>query len=527
MGTALGNLLETYIGFVLLKRYKHFNPALTHIRDLLGVVVLGALLAPLASAMVGPMSMLAAGMISPPQLLTVMWRWWRGDVLGIAFLTPLTLLFAKNRPYFSERVTLKETALLWVGALFTGQMIFMGWMLPGIVLERAPELGWTFPFLFWAGLRTGRRNTALIQMLFMVQSMASAYLNIGFFSHEFANYGLTNFWFAAVMLSVAGLSLAILTDERRKALLQITLHAKVYALSSDGVVIVNAHNKIVSVNPSFTRITGYSAREVIGQNPRIYASGQHDQSFYQTMWNMISEKGRWDGEIWNRRKNGELFLEKLSIQTIKDADGRIVNHLGIFADITESRAAQDAVAHQAQHDFLTNLPNRLLFTDRFQQQLALARRNNTKFGLIYLDLDGFKAINDTHGHPVGDELLITVAQRMSTMVREIDTVCRFGGDEFAVLVSNVLHKSDVTAMADKLLDALVKPYALKAHTVRVTASLGLAIYPNHGHDMDTLVRAADDALLQAKEDGKNAWQFSAFGITTEEADEWARNESGK
>ncbi len=528
IGSATGNVLETFFGYVLIKRLKHFKPTLPRLQDLFAVTLLGGMVASTASAMVGSLAMLAAGMIPSEILPSVMLRWWRGDVLGIAFITPLILLFASRRPYLSARVTVIETTAVWVCAAIAGQMILLGWIPPGVRLERAPELGWMLPVLLWAGLRTGRRNTALIQLLFISQCIASTYLNVGFFANEFERYGLSNFWFAAVMMSLVGLSVAILMDERLKALLQTSLHAKIYGLSSDGVVIVNALNQIVSVNPSFARITGYEAHEVIGKNPSYYASGQYDSAFYEGMWASILEFGRWEGELWNRRKNGELFLEKLSIQTICDSNQRPVNRIGIFADITESRATQDAVTHQAHHDFLTNLPNRLLFTDRFQQQLALARRHESQFGVIYLDMDGFKEVNDTHGHGVGDQLLIAVAQRLSALVREIDTVCRFGGDEFAVLASDVSQSSDVTALADKILTALAKPYTLKAHSVTVTASLGLAIYPHHGQDMETLVNAADAALLQAKEDGKNAWQLSDFDLSaSDQADEWAQRQSAE
>ncbi|OIP21919.1 MAG: hypothetical protein AUK50_00375 [Comamonadaceae bacterium CG2_30_57_122] len=505
-GFVLANLIGSWVGYQFLTHLSARELTLTRIQNLLCITLVGGGLASLASALVGGSFMWFAHTVSADALPEVMGHWWRSNLLGIAFFTPLVLLFAQHRPFFSDRITLLETTLLWLCAVAVGQMVFLGWLPAGLVLERPPELVWFFPLILWASLRTGRRNTVLIQLLFMLQALASAHLGVGMFADQFQSYGLTNFWFAALLHSQVGLSLAILAGERRRAMLQTSLHAKVFELASDAVVIINRQDEIVSVNPAFTRITGYAAAEVVGNKPVFYRSGKLNRAFYADMWSTIRQTGTWSGEVWNRRKSGELFLEQLNVQTLLDADGQVVNRVGIFADITQSRAAEEAIEHQAQHDFLTKLPNRLLFSDRFGQQLASARRNRGKFAVMYLDLDNFKTVNDTLGHAVGDQLLITMAQRLSELVREIDTVCRLGGDEFVVLMSEVQHRSDVIALADKLLDTLAQPYTLGEHTLRVTASLGLAMYPHHGSDMDSLLQAADQALYQAKKDGKNVWQ---------------------
>ncbi len=507
-GFVLAQLASTWGGYLFLTHLPCGQLTLTKVKDLLCITFAGGVLASLISALVVGGFIGFTHTVSLVELPEVMGLWWRANLLGIAFFTPLVLLFAQARPFFSERITLLETVLLWLGAAAVGQMVFLGWMPAGLRLERPPELVWFFPFVLWASLRTGRRNTALIQLLFMLQALASAHLGVGMFADQFQSYGLTNFWFSALLQSQVGLSLAILTDERRRGMLQTNLHAKVFSHTSDAVVILNNQDQIVSVNPAFSAITGYAAAEVLGHKPRFYSAGNRNHAFYADMWRSIRQTGAWSGEVWNRRKSGELFLEQLAVQTVLDADGQVVNRIGIFADITESRAAQEALAHQAQHDFLTKLPNRLLFTDRFSQQLASARRNQFKFAVMYLDLDNFKTVNDTLGHAVGDQLLMAMAQRLTDLVREIDTVCRLGGDEFVVLMSEVQHRGDVIALADKLLDTLAQPYHLGQHTLRVTASLGLAVYPHHGTNMDALLSAADQALYQAKKDGKNLWQSS-------------------
>ncbi|MDD5480925.1 diguanylate cyclase [Rhodoferax sp.] len=523
VGSALANVLETSFAYVLVTRWCHCNKALTQVQDVLSMVLLAGSLACAGGALAGAMALVAAGTVATQALPDVVWIWWRGDMLGVAFFAPLVLLFAKPRAYFSSRISVWETAALWLCASGVGWLVYLGGQAPWLTLNQPPQLAWLFPIIFWAGLRTGRRNTVLIQLMFLAQALASANLGVGYYADGFQSYGEVNFWLTVMALALLPLSLAILTRERWLATAQTDLHAKVFSLSNDAVEICDAQNRIISVNPAFTLITGYTPEQVLGRNPSVCASGQHDHLFYQAMWHTLNSTDAWQGEVWNRRQSGELYLASMFIRTVRDAQGQVVNRLGIFSDITETRAQAEAVKHQAQHDFLTNLPNRLLFTDRFSQLLAQARRNASMFAVIYLDLDGFKGINDTLGHPVGDQLLVAVAERLTALVREVDTVSRLGGDEFAVLVSDVSKSADVVTLADKMLNALAMPYPLPPHEVRVTASLGLAVYPHHGLDMESLVAAADEALLQAKEEGKNGWLLSEVDWQDDDAPERFRN----
>jgi diguanylate cyclase (GGDEF)-like protein/PAS domain S-box-containing protein len=505
LGSSVGNTLETYLGYSLLKRFNHIDLSLNRLRDLYQVVLLGGVIPSIASAAVAPLSLLVSGLITPDMLPAVMWQWWRADVLGIAFFTPFVLVFAKRKSKFFKPERAWEMIALWTAAFVIGQSIFLGWALPGIALNQPLGVAWAFPPLIWAGLRTGRRNTALIQLMFMSQILASAYLQAGYFSDDFVRYGLANSWMFAMLLAVAGMALAILSSAQRKDVHQIALNAKVFALSNDGIIIVDADNKIVEVNPAFTALTGYSREEALGRNPRLLASGKQSREFYADMWKALTELGHWEGELWSRRKDGVAYLEKLFVYTLKDAHDRVVNRIGVFSDITQSRAEQETVAHQAQHDFLTNLPNRLLFRDRFKQQLAWARRNSRKFAVMYIDLDRFKPVNDTLGHQMGDLLLVAVAHRLKSQVREVDTVSRFGGDEFAILVSEVATQNDVAKLADKIQAALSQPFVLDGHTINTSASLGIALYPDDGSDMETLMSKADAAMYQAKQGGSNTY----------------------
>lgn len=434
-----------------------------------------------------------------------MWQWWSANVLGIVFITPIVLVFAKQKSSFFKLSKAWELAALWVTSFAIGQSTFLGWEVMGVKFDHPLGLTWLVPMLAWAGLRTGRRNTALIQLMFMAQVLAGAYLQVGYFSDDFARYGMSNFWLFSMLLAVGGMALAVMSTAQRRTAHLIALNAKVFSVNNDGVLIVDADNNIVEVNPAFTELTGYSHDEVIGKNPRLLASGKQGREFFSDMWKTLVKDGHWEGELWNRRKDGVAYLEKLSIYTLKDSHDKVVNRIGVFSDITQMRAEQETVAHHAQHDFLTNLPNRLLFRDRFKQQLARARRSKRKFAVMYIDLDRFKQVNDTLGHQIGDQLLIAVATRLKSQVREIDTVSRFGGDEFAILVTEVTSHNDVTNLADKVLVALSLPYIIDGHTINSSGSLGIAVYPDDGTDMDTILNKADASMYKVKRSSSNTY----------------------
>lgn len=498
LGASSGNTLETLIGYWLIRRFSQTKLTLDSIQDLFTIILLGALIPSIASAMLGPLTLLASGQINTDMLPAIMWRWWRSDVLGIVFFTPLILVFKQKKCAFLEHAPAREVILLWISAFFTGQSIFFGWMFPGLHTTQQPVLAWVFPLLIWAGLRTGRRNTALIQLLFITQALLSAYFKTGYFADEFVHYGLANFWIFAMLLAVMGMSLAIMSTAQRRATQQIALNAQVAAVSTDGVIIVDANTRIIDVNPAFSTLTGYHRDDVIGKNPALLSSGKQNREFYSQMWKAINECGHWRGELWNRRKDGSAYLSSLYIHTLSDTRGRVVNRIGIFSDITQSRAAHENAKHQAQHDYLTNLPNRLLFYDRFSQQIALANRHKTQFALIFLDLDKFKPVNDTFGHQVGDLLLIAVANRLTASVREIDTVSRFGGDEFAILVSDVAGRQDINALIAKIHQLLSEPFSIENNSICISASIGYALYPDDGKDIETILNKADGEMYRSK-----------------------------
>lgn len=294
---------------------------------------------------------------------------------------------------------------------------------------------------------------------------------------------------------------------RRQNEQSLRLAAAVFDSSREAIIITAPDGRILRVNPAFTTVTGYRPEEVIGQNPRILASGRQSTAFYQNLWRTLLDSGQWQGEIWNRRKNGELYPEWLSISSIRDPAGKIEYFVAIFTDITERKRAEDKIIHQAYHDALTNLPNRVLFKDRLEQALTFAHRlRHKKVALLFIDLDRFKLVNDSLGHDAGDQLLRLVAWRLRENVRQSDTVARLGGDEFTILLPDADHVEEAMAVADKVLTALKRPFDLAGREIFVTVSIGISLYPDDGADAETLMKNADTAMYHAKEHGRAGFQ---------------------
>ncbi len=275
----------------------------------------------------------------------------------------------------------------------------------------------------------------------------------------------------------------------------------------EGVIVTDTSGNIAYVNDAFCSVTGYAREEAIGQNPRILKSGKQDEKFYKQMWKSIQEAGFWQGEIWNRRKNGEIYLENLAVSGIKDANGRIAHFLGVFSDITDKKMAEEHLSFLAYYDILTGIPNRLLALNRLSQALSHARRYKEIIAVLFLDLDYFKKVNDTMGHSVGDQLIKAVAERLKGCIREEDTVARMGGDEFCVILTEISKKEDASKVAQKILDAVSETVTLSGIKLFTTASIGISFFPSHSNDADTLIKLADQAMYQAKDLGRNTFQI--------------------
>ncbi len=305
--------------------------------------------------------------------------------------------------------------------------------------------------------------------------------------------------------------LAVIRDitARKNAEERLVFSSKVFDNSIEGIVVTDAQGTILQVNPAFTKITGYRADEAIGCNPRILKSDKHPPTFYQDMWHQLMVNSQWAGEIWNRRKSGEAYPEWLTISAVKNPQGKTTNFVSIFHDVSELVRQQAALEHQAQHDALTGLPNRLLINDRLAMALQKMKRSGTKLALLYLDLDNFKHINDAFGHAAGDNLLVELSRRLASLMRAGDTIARLGGDEFLILLSEVEQISTVSLIAVRLLDSLKQPFYEGDIEFFITGSIGVTIAPDDGSEAVTLVKNADVAMYRAKNLGRNNYQFFA------------------
>ncbi|CAA7623303.1 PAS:GGDEF [Magnetospirillum sp. LM-5] len=302
--------------------------------------------------------------------------------------------------------------------------------------------------------------------------------------------------------------------ERARSAAEARLAAQMFGNALEAMVITNADGTILRVNPAFTQLTGYDASEAVGHKANLLRSYHHDDGFYAAMWQELNEHGRWQGEIMNRRKDGSIFAAWETIAAVAEPDAKQPRHyVASFRDITEQLEAQKHIQHLAHFDPLTDLPNRALFHDRLTHALAFAARDDRKLAVLFVDLDGFKKVNDTLGHRAGDELLVEVARRLRSSVRGADTVSRLGGDEFALILERVADSEDAVMVAEKLLNALQAPIVLNGRDIFVGASIGIGFYPDDGEDAASLLQHADTAMYQAKAEGKGRFRFYSSDMT--------------
>jgi diguanylate cyclase (GGDEF)-like protein/PAS domain S-box-containing protein len=338
----------------------------------------------------------------------------------------------------------------------------------------------------------GKRNTCPIPILRAdgQQLMVETRVEMGYWNGEPAIFGISQ-----------DISQRLLAEERQR------LATSVFDNAHEGIMITDAHGIIIEINTTFSELTGYSREEAVGHAADLLKSGHHDADFYKTMWATIRSVGFWRGEVWNRKKSGEIFVELLTISSVRNPSDEITHFVAIFADITLIKQHQQRLEHLAHFDALTQLPNRILLADRLQLAMAQTERDKKMLAVCYLDLDGFKPVNDEHGHAAGDRLLIEVAQRLRQCVRAGDTVSRLGGDEFVLLFAGISDVHECSHAASRVLAALSTPFAISGTSIAISASIGVTLYPTDGSDADTLLRHADQAMYTAKQAGRNRFHL--------------------
>ncbi len=288
---------------------------------------------------------------------------------------------------------------------------------------------------------------------------------------------------------------------------QSILHKKIFQHSTEGIVISDKNNRIITVNDAFTKITKYDKSEAIGQDPGFLKSGKYDKKFYQKMWNDIEQKGSWKGEIWNRDKNNQIFPEFLSIDTVKDENGEIENYIAIFADLSEIKESEQKLKHLALYDQLTNLPNRTFLSNGINHAIEVAKRDERKLSVIFLDIDNFKVINDIYGHDKGDEIIIESANRLKRSLRKEDIIAKFGGDEFVILVERVKNGINVAQLAQKIIKLFDEPFSINGIRHKLTVSIGISFFPDNATTGEKLISLAETAMYEVKKSGKNRFFF--------------------
>ncbi len=319
------------------------------------------------------------------------------------------------------------------------------------------------------------------------------------------------------------LFLAVVQDITDRKLVEdsMRLTAKVYESAGEAIMITDVEGTILDINNAFTKITGYTSKEVVGKTPRILKSGKHSQDFYKALWYSLLTTGKWQGEIIDRRKNGEIYPKTLKINELRNEKGERTHYVAIFSDISTSKRNEELAEYLAYHDTLTGLPNRILFHDLFQQILVQAESDDEMVGLIFLDLDRFKNINDTMGHSAGDQLLVEVTQRLRNCLYETDTVARLGGDEFTIIIRKLSNEDThyVTQVANKIIGTFSRPFKLNNRDIYITASIGITLYPKDGHKIEELLKNADIAMYYAKGVGKNNYQYYSTNLSLQKSDQ--------
>ncbi len=288
---------------------------------------------------------------------------------------------------------------------------------------------------------------------------------------------------------------------------ELHLASSIYSNSAEAVLVTDASNQIIALNPAFTRITGYTLNDLRGKGPGLLHSGRHNADFFQAIWREVTQRGFWQGEIWLRRKNDDVFPAWLTINVIRNDNGDIQRHVVMGSDITSKVRSDELIWHQANYDFLTDLPNRYMFQDRLEQEIRASLRQESLLALLFIDLDHFKDVNDSLGHPMGDRLLIKAAGRITHCVRDSDTVARMGGDEFTVMLPRLANAIDAEKVAEQIISALAEPYSINNETIYVQASIGIAFCPNDASDADQLISSADQAMYASKTMGRNRLSY--------------------
>lgn len=458
----------------------------------------------IVSATLGIVDYVLAGVLKPADFWPSLLTFFGSGVMGVVLFTPMLVYVIRDRG-FLRRWAQTAGFVIVLAAISLVAWLWQAPILPEAARDSALILALLL-FLFSA-FRFEPKKMSVAVVGFGVATIWGSVQSVTVKSGLEPYASLFALQFMTCSVAMIGFLLSALVTEQNRAHDDLRLAAKVFESSSEGVVITLPDATIVDVNDAFTRLHGLTREELEGRNPRIFKSHRHDSEFYRRMWDSLLKTGQWSGEIWDRRADGSIFLKLLSISAVRDEHGKTTHYVGVFSDITEIKETENKLMQLATHDPLTGLANRAVLDEELVRAIARARRNGTQVAVNFLDLDHFKNVNDTLGHVQGDELLIQVARRLTSVVRESDTVGRQGGDEFIIVAPDLENTRDPERLTNRVLETIRKPYRLGDEEAHISSSLGIAIFPSDGDDVETLLKHADVALYRAKELGRDRSQF--------------------
>ena len=523
----IGNTLEALVACWLLTRYVGKSP----FNSVVNVAKFSIIIffATMISATVGVSALFLSGAINLSIYSLLWFTWWLGDLVGGLIIAPFLLIWVKITST-QLKAFFRVDGLLVLITAASILIVFSDLFVVGT--EHYPFAFIYLPITLWAGYRFGHFGATLYIIIISVFAIHGTSNGFGPFVRPSVTESLLLLQSFMAVMMLATLIITASIEEKKLAnetlaKTQQTLKKLIARQSGDlqnaadelklaeivlkesFVPIIITDNKalILRVNPAFTRVTGYAFEEVVGKNPRLLQSGRHDAVFYKSFWKSLSDNGNWQGEIWDKRKNGEIFPSWLTVTEVRDDKDKIAQYISIFDDISDKKIDEDRIFKLAHYDLVSGLHNRASFHEQLELAINYAERQKHNLSLLYLDLDNFKLINDASGYLIGDLLLKHVAQRLKHIVRDEDSIARIGGDEFVVLVMGTNNSKNVAVIADKVLKEIAKPILLGNTEVVVTSSIGISTYPADGTDADSLLRNADVAMYRAKDSGRNRFQF--------------------
>jgi len=505
---AAGNTLETLLACWLFHQLLGDKLKLKQPRDF-AYLVLISVVSPVISALIGPFTLLMAGYLSWQTIAGNILHWWQADMLGILLGTPLFLIWRSfPHSWFTGRGLL-ETFTLFFLTLFAGQVAFLDW---------APNSGqmaygyWMFALVVWGAVRRGQHGASLVICISAIQALLGAFQGKGLFANDIAATGLQNFWFYMLALTFVGIALAIFVESRTRAKDALkdaeTKLKTILNTIPDLVWLKDINGVYLGCNARFEKFVGKKEHEIIGRTDYDFFDKELADSFRKNDLAAVSKGSlNVNEEVVTFASDNHQETLETTKTPMYDHLGELVGVLGVGHDITKRKHSESEIKNYANYDQLTQLPNRRLFHDRLEQEIKKAQRDSCHIALLFIDLDRFKEVNDTLGHKVGDELLVEAAVRIKQCVRDYDTVARLGGDEFTVILSELQGTSGIGRIAQDIIDQLTRPFILNDREVYISASIGIAIYPDDASNVNDLIRQADQTMYAAKNDGRGCFRF--------------------